>query len=180
MQGLHTKRCEEIGGHCRAIHSLRVAQPRKVEGCKAVPGESGEGATLPLEVQKIGGRWIDVVSMLVKRVEYDDAFGVGIGQRTQQGGVDDAEDRGVGADAEGQRQHRNSGEGWVLCQRASAEADVLPETVHCLPSYQLRLKRKFVFNFGLILGLSEDPSFVTQRHQRIDASRASGRYITRG
>ena len=44
-------------------------------------------------------------------MEPDDPIGIGVGQRTEQHAVDDAEDRRCGADAETERQDRNNGEG---------------------------------------------------------------------
>jgi hypothetical protein len=49
---------------------------------RGVPGETGRGGVLP---------------------DHDYAIGVGIGERTEQYGVDGGEDGGVGADAEGER-----------------------------------------------------------------------------
>ena len=48
-----------------------------------------------------------------------------VGQRAQQHGVDDAEDRGIGADAERQGQQDDGGVGRVLSQVAERESDVL-------------------------------------------------------
>ena len=53
--------------------------------------------------------------------------GIGPRQRPQQHGVDDAEDRGVGADAERQREDRHRGEARIARERAGAETQILSE-----------------------------------------------------
>jgi hypothetical protein len=53
------------------------------------------------------------------------AIGFGVGQRVQQDGFDDAEDGGVRAHAQGQREHGDRREGGVARQRAQPETDVL-------------------------------------------------------
>ena len=61
-------------------------------------------------------------------VDRDQALGLGIGQRPQQGGVDHAEDRRRGADAEREHQHDGQGEARGLPQPAQPVADVLQQT----------------------------------------------------
>ncbi len=55
---------------------------------------------------------------------------LGVGQRTEQHAVGDAEDRRVGPDAEGQRHHRDEGEPGPLPQPAKGIAQVLQQPVH--------------------------------------------------
>ena len=55
-----------------------------------------------------------------------DPIDVGIRQLPQQHGVDDAEDRGIGADAERQSGHSDTGEAGPFPERAESEAHVLP------------------------------------------------------
>src|SRR5271167_2523490 len=58
-----------------------------------------------------------------------ETVGVGKWQGFQQGGTYHAEDCCVGANSEGQRQHRDGREAGVLAQYAQAEAEVLHEMV---------------------------------------------------
>ena len=51
-------------------------------------------------------------------------------ERTQENAVDQAEDGGVGADAEAERDDRDGGEAFVLQQHSQAVADVLEEISH--------------------------------------------------
>src|SRR5439155_24578768 len=53
-----------------------------------------------------------------------------IGQRLEQHGVDRAEDGGIGADAEREREHGDEREGGAFGERADGEAEVLEEGVH--------------------------------------------------
>ena len=67
---------------------------------------------------------------------------VGVGQRLQEHAVDDAEDRGVRADPEPERQDREQREAAVLEQRAHAEAQVVQQLVdHWMMSLVSRLDR---------------------------------------
>ncbi len=56
-------------------------------------------------------------SPLTKDHDHHNAVGLVIGKRSQQGGVDHAEDGGVDADAERQCQHGNSGEAGVFPEK---------------------------------------------------------------
>ena len=53
-----------------------------------------------------------------------------VGKRPQEDAVDDAEDRGVGADAERQRRHGDGGEAGVRGEAAQSVADVLQQCLH--------------------------------------------------
>ena len=61
------------------------------------------GLALPLEKVAGGAR---VAVPLDSRPHHDELVGVGIGQGSEQGGVDDAEDRGVGPDPQGKGQRQ--------------------------------------------------------------------------
>ena len=63
-------------------------------------------------------------------VEKDEAVGFGIRQRPQQHGADDGEDRGVGADAERQRQDGGQREGAILAEQPEREAEILNQSFH--------------------------------------------------
>jgi hypothetical protein len=56
--------------------------------------------------------------------------GIGIGQRPEQHRVHHAEDRRVGADAQGKREHRDYGEPRAPSQAAEREPEIPPEGVH--------------------------------------------------
>src|SRR4029077_2893444 len=57
----------------------------------------------------------------------DELLRIGIGQRIEEHAVDDGEDGGVGADAEGKSEDRDEGEPGILAQRARAVAQILEE-----------------------------------------------------
>ena len=56
--------------------------------------------------------------------------GSGIRQRLEQQGVDDAEDRGVGADADGQRPHDQQGQAEIAAERPDGVSQILQERGH--------------------------------------------------
>ncbi len=66
------------------------------------------------------------IRLFHRSVEHQNEFSrIGIWERPQKHGVDDGEDGGVGADAEGEREHGDGGEAGGLAQHAEGEADVL-------------------------------------------------------
>ena len=60
----------------------------------------------------------------------DQLIGRGIGQRPEERRIDDAEDRGVDADAEGQRRHSGGGEAWRLREEPQRIPQVLQQRLH--------------------------------------------------
>src|SRR5690242_11819660 len=62
---------------------------------------------------------------LVEKDSYQ-TIGIGVGQRAQQHGIHDAENGGVCADAEGEREHGDGGEGGTAAELAEGVAHVLP------------------------------------------------------
>ena len=56
--------------------------------------------------------------------EDDQAIRIGVGQRTQQKGVGDAENGGIGSDGEGQRDNRGGRKGGRLAQPARGVAEI--------------------------------------------------------
>jgi hypothetical protein len=88
---------------------------------RAGPGGDGlEGGVLALPVEEIAGGDAVVVPGDVGP-DHDDAVGFVIGERGEEGGVDDAEDGGVGAYAEGQGEYGDRGEAGVFEEEAEAE-----------------------------------------------------------
>ena len=55
----------------------------------------------------------------------DELFGMGIGKPDEENSVDEAEDGGVGADAESQREDSDGREAGILAEQARAVANVL-------------------------------------------------------
>jgi hypothetical protein len=57
--------------------------------------------------------------------DHDQPLGFWKGQRPQQYGVHDTENGGVGADAEGEREHHHGREAGILPQLAEGESEVV-------------------------------------------------------
>ncbi len=55
----------------------------------------------------------------------EELFGVGVWKRLEKNSVDDTEDCGVGADAEGEREDRDRGEAGIFAQHAEGETKIL-------------------------------------------------------
>ncbi len=90
------------------------------------------------------GRVFDAAPILWIELDGDPnkAIRTGIRQRAEQHGMDDAEDGGVGADAERERADDDSGEPRRAHERARRESGVLPEVVE--PPERPRIAMKFL------------------------------------
>jgi hypothetical protein len=66
---------------------------------------------------------------LLEAKNYDLA-GILDGKRPKEKGIDDAEDGGVGADTQRERQHGDGCKSGVLDQHSRGEANILPERLH--------------------------------------------------
>src|SRR5262249_4109340 len=82
--------------------------------------------------------------------EHYELMGIFHGQRTEQEGVYDAEDRAVHADAKRKRKHRNASESGALRQSAQSVTKVLKQTVH-------KLLKRFPLFAGSLRPLREFP-----------------------
>ncbi len=97
-----------------------------VAGADVAAG-SGKGLAFTLEDEDVGGGDAEVVRVFGDEFMHaDEAAGIGEGQRAQQDGLHDREDRGRGADSHGKGEDRGCGEGRRLAQLAQAVAQV-----HC-------------------------------------------------
>ena len=92
-----------------------------------------EDLVLFLPLDEVGGRdrvLLDAASG-VAFPESDDAVGFGEGKGFEEDGVDDAEDGGVGADAEGEGEDGDCGEGGVFPELAERVFQVGPHKSLC-------------------------------------------------
>ena len=104
--------------------------PPKVRPRKRVDGHGIERGVLRFPVEIVGGgdgEQGDAGEALGGRdvPELDEAVGLVEGERAEHGGVDDGEDGGVGADAEGEDEDGADGEGGVVAEGAEGLAEVL-------------------------------------------------------
>ena len=71
--------------------------------------------------------------LAVQTGDEEELLGTLVGQRLEENGVDDAENCGIRADAEGQREDGYEGEGGIFLQHAEGEFQVLKERGHQVP-----------------------------------------------
>ena len=74
-------------------------------------------------------RHVAVIPLCVRRImrgplEDNQLLWITHRQRTKKGSVDETENSGVGADAEGQGKNRGGGEGWRFMELAEGEATI--------------------------------------------------------
>src|ERR1019366_512017 len=123
--------------HRRPRVGLAGARPLQPE--RKVAGEAGEYLLLIAIVLVVlirARRQAEVArldGLLVLREHLDDARRILNRERMQKDGVDHGEDRRVGADAEGQRQHGHRRESRLLDQYARRKAQILPPAIHVRP-----------------------------------------------
>ena len=123
-----------IGG--KADHFKEVAGDEIAEGAiRAVPGiqaggESGPGRHAFERLSTVAERGVHRIredTAVLLPLHVDQPIAIGHRQALQECGVDDGEDGGVGADAEGERQDDRERGGRLLPQCAGGIAEVLPE-----------------------------------------------------
>ena len=118
--------------HAQAGHALRFHIAREIEVQRLPDRGLLEGLDAAPPVLIIGSAHdIDVVGVVGGGFpQHHEALRIAKGQRLEQQGSDDAEDGGVGADAEAEREHRDGGESRPRGQHAHGVADVAPRGGH--------------------------------------------------
>jgi hypothetical protein len=131
--GMNAEHVEEVGFDIEAADDFRVVSGRgEAVGVVLDEGDTGEGFGIALPVeemrgvvgQRAGGQLGHVFA------QHDEAVGTGEGEGLEQDRVDDREDGGDGADAEGQGEDGGEREAWRFAESAGAEAQVLQEALH--------------------------------------------------
>ena len=111
---------EEAVAHRAPLGKARLAAAEDRRRIAAVGRHRVEARRSVAPVDEVRMRYARGAAARVALAERDDAGGLAVRQRPQQHAVDDAEDRGVGADAERQRDHGDEREGGTLEERADA------------------------------------------------------------
>ena len=130
---LDTEHREEPGRHACAGHGLRL---RSVATEVGVPGPVGRGAREEIGLLRPIGE-IEIRNVAVgnagRRIfsfEIDDAIRIRKRKRTKENAVDQAEDGGIGADPEPERDDRDGGKAFMLQEHSNAITNVVKQRVH--------------------------------------------------
>ena len=113
---LHAKGRKEVAAHANGADALWIATASQVHALGAQRRELGERGVAADEVRDVSrrrGQPIESDPLLHLGAElprHHQPIGIGERQRSQQHGVDNAEDRGVGANSEGERDECDEGE----------------------------------------------------------------------
>ena len=129
VQRGNSERVEVIVRHDAGLHALGFAAPEQDEEHVVEFHQLLDAGGLVAIVIQLGNRCLDDAAVCDLRLQEHQPLAVVIGKRTQQYAVDDAEDGGVGTDAERQREDRRSGERPVLAQRSQRVADILHQHI---------------------------------------------------
>lgn len=119
---------EEVRRHRRAADVFGVAGPGEHVRRATVGGEAFDGAALGTPVLEARIRRHVVIEALLRvgHPHHHDPVGIVVWQLPQQDGLDDAEDRGVGADAKREGRQRGGSEPWSVGERAQPVFQVVP------------------------------------------------------
>ena len=104
-RGAHTGDREEVGGDLRRDHDLGVAIGAECAAHRVVAGDAGEGrgALPPVVHVAAGGAGAIDAGLRVGVDDADQPLGLGVGKGPQHHGVDQREEHGADADADGHR-----------------------------------------------------------------------------
>ena len=127
---------EEIGGHPPRPKLFGKRSAGEVHDTGVERRDVAKHLRLLAVVHELGGRAAAVDALRRSRLQHHQPVGVGKRHRLEEDGVDDREDRGVGADAERQRRHRRGGEAPALPEHPQRLPQVLEEAFnHGGPNY---------------------------------------------
>ncbi len=127
--GAHSQQVEvRLGDHLRA-DALGFIDAGERHGAGIESGHGVEGLALGAPIEVIGKGCAAALDFGALHVapEFHQSRGFGIGQRAENDGIDHAEDRGIGADAEGQGERGDDGEAGTLAQGARGVAQILAQ-----------------------------------------------------
>jgi hypothetical protein len=121
---LHAEQGPDRRGHGALAEHSGFREARQRGGRAGGEGEVLDAACVPapLEVIEVGHRHLAVGAIQPVRPDEEDVVAVLIGERMQQHGVDDAEDRRGGTDAQSQDRYHRGGEAGGLGELAQGEA----------------------------------------------------------
>ena len=138
---------EERRGHARARQLLRLLAAGRIElvvGDRRNPVERAPSliARRELDKRRVGKRGAVDAALRVDAGQHEQPRRLGKRQRPQQRGVDDAEDRGVRADADRDHRNRDAGELPGLQQRAQRVSHAVSHNAAVTPRSARRPRRR--------------------------------------
>ena len=129
--GGDARHLEVVRGHELAEDPIRLAPFAQAHGSDGVGREPGEGVGLLAKIEVVGIRRPSVEgAAVVARVHRHYRGGVAHRKWAKKERVDEAEDRGVGADAEADRQQGHESESRALREHPHGVAQVVDQRVH--------------------------------------------------
>ena len=133
----NTENREEVGRRGDAVDALGregLALARDIERDVTNGGKGGERASVAPPIGEVAGGDSVVMVLLggpndVAFEDFDQSFGVSVGQGLKQEGIDDAEDGGVGAKPEGEHHDGGEGKTGTPAQLPKRKLHIFQETV---------------------------------------------------
>ncbi len=145
---LDAEQIEEVRRHHAGVDAIGLAAVDQIEVHLVVLDQAVEdvgGALAVVEVLGDGHAGVAPPGQRRRLLDHHQPVAVLIGQRLQQHAVDDAEDGGVGADAEAERQHRQQRVAGMAQQRPRAVLQIRQQRFE--PADAARIARFFLVLF---------------------------------
>ncbi len=114
-----------LAGHVDSAAALDVPVATQVRKCAAL-------RTPVVEIDR-RHRGMRGAGRRIRRPDTHESIGLGEGERLHEDAVHHAEDRGVGADAQSERQERRDGERWCAAELSQRVHDVASQFSHVVP-----------------------------------------------
>jgi hypothetical protein len=137
----HAERGEEVGAHVPRGHPLRLAIAGQVHLAIAPRRDLRQRRRAAAVVHYLSRGDPGLLERHPLAPDHHGTAGLAPGQRLEQDGIDDAEDRGVGADAEREGEDRDRGKPGVTPKRPRLEPQILDRGVEQISCRHVRLRR---------------------------------------
>ena len=126
---------EEVGRDILGLDVRGVSRPGQAHIGRTVHGQLFKGMVLALPVFVVGQRDRLQIAVILLLLDGQHTVHLGYGQGTQNYGVHDAVAGRIGADANGQREHRGQRESRRLAQLPHRVTQILKQGVHIISRF---------------------------------------------
>src|SRR2546425_10485376 len=128
--GVHLQDVEQVRRHRRGLDFARIPGAGEVIPLRGSGRDSGEVVRQGAQVVEVREGHAEPHAPEPGGHDLEEAVRSRVRQRLEEHGVHRAEDGGVGADTEGEREHGHGGEAGALRERADGKTEILEERVH--------------------------------------------------
>jgi hypothetical protein len=133
-QGFRSQQMKQVRGGLQAIDQHRLIEPRERAVSPMRDRDLLEGMVLIQDVDVLPGRRPVLRDADPRRTqpEHGEPVGIGVWKRLEQERVGDAENGGVGADTEGEREHNRSSQSGAFPESSQSVTQISQNLVHSI------------------------------------------------